>query len=152
MHGTIVCGVSDPPEAHPAIQLVAALGARLGLRVVFVHVIAGTREVEHDETENRRYRGIEQKLKAIASEIGDAAETRIVLGNRVDGLAQAAAEEGADVIVLGSRARGARGGQLRCRLARELEAATVVPVLIAPPPTRGRSRRRLALVEPVAGR
>jgi len=56
MHGTIVCGVSDPPEAHPAIQLVAALGARLGLRVVFVHVIAGTREVEHDEAEHRRYR------------------------------------------------------------------------------------------------
>ena len=43
-------------------------------------------------------------LEAIAREVGDAAEVRVVLGNRVDGLAQAAAEEGADVIVLGSRA------------------------------------------------
>ena len=56
------------------------------------------------------------------------------------------------MIVLGSRARGARGHQLRCTLARELEAATIVPVLIAPPPTRERSGRRLALVEPAARR
>ena len=69
-------------------------------------------------------------------------------GNRVDGLVQTAAEEGADVIVLGSRPRGARGRQLRCTLACELEAATVVPVLIAPPATRERSGRRLALSKP----
>jgi hypothetical protein len=56
------------------------------------------------------------------------------------------------VIVLGSRPRGARGRQLRCTLARELEAATTVPVLIAPPATRARSGRRLALAEPVAHR
>ena len=51
MHGTIVCGVSDPAELAAAIQLAAALGARLGLRLVLVHVIADTRQVEHDGTE-----------------------------------------------------------------------------------------------------
>ena len=86
-------------------------------------------------------------LEAIARELCDEVEIRVLRGNRVDGLAQAAAEEGADAIVLGSRPRGARGRQLRCTLARELEAAQSVPVLIAPPATRKRNGRRLALAE-----
>ncbi len=136
-------------EARAATQLAAALAARLGLRLVLVHVTAATREVEHDGTEEPGRGAIERTLEAIAREVGDA-EARVVWGNRVDGLAQAAAEEGADVIVLGSRARGARGRQLRCGLARELEAATVVPVVIAPPATRKRGGRRLAVVEAAA--
>jgi nucleotide-binding universal stress UspA family protein len=152
MHGTIVCGVSDPSEGHTPVQLAAALAARLGLRIVLVHVIADLRGVEDDKSEKPPQLSVQRRLEAIAREVGVAAETRVVLGNRADGLAQAAAEEGADMIVLGSRARGVRGRQLRCVLARELEAVTVVPVLIAPPPTRERNGRRLALVEPVAGR
>lgn len=152
MHGTIVCGVTDAAEGRAVAQLAAALAARIGLRLVLVHVIAGTSQVEHDETEEAGADTVERALEAIAREVGDSAEIRIVRGNRVDGLAQTASEEGADVIVLGSRPRGARGRQLRCTLARELEAATVVPVLIAPPATRERSGRRLALVEVAAGR
>ena len=98
-------------------------------------------------TEKHGQVGIERPLEAIARELCADVEIRVVAGNRVDGLAQVAAEEGADVIVLGSRPRGARGRQLRCTLARELEAATGVPVLIAPPATRKRSGRRLALAE-----
>jgi nucleotide-binding universal stress UspA family protein len=82
----------------------------------------------------------------------DSVEVRVVAGNRVDALTRIAAEEGADLIVVGSRPRGARARQLRCSLARELEAAQAVPVLIAPPATRRRSRRRLALAEAAAGR
>ncbi|MGZ4338331.1 MAG: universal stress protein [Gaiellaceae bacterium] len=152
MHGTIVCGVSDPPEARAVIQLAAALGERLGMRLVLVHVIAPTRQVERYEPGTSGHCGIECTLDAIAREFGEATETRVVWGNRVDGLAQAAAEEGADVIVLGSRPGGARGRQLHCALARELEAATVVPVLIAPPATRDRGGLRLALGELAAGR
>src|SRR5690242_18045092 len=119
MHGTIVCGVAAGPESRAAAQLAAALAARLDLRLVLAHVAADGRDAP--------------ALATIAGELGTAAETRLVRGSRVDGLAQVAAEEGADLIVLGSRARGARARQLRCSLAQELEAATVVPVLIAPP-------------------
>jgi hypothetical protein len=45
--------------------------------------------------------------------------------------------------VLGSRLAGLGGRNLRCALARELEAATPVPVVVAPPATRQRSDRRL---------
>ncbi len=151
MYGTIVCGVTDGAEGRAAAQLAAALAARLGLRLVLVHVVAGPVEVARDGTERPAAGGIRPTLEAIAREVGGAVEVRIVRGNRVDGLVRTAAEEGADVIVLGSRLRGARGRQLRCALACELEAATDVPVLVAPPATRERSGRRLALVEAAAG-
>ena len=144
MHGTIVCGVVDSAEGRAAAQLAAALAARLGLRLVLVHV--------GEAAESDRRNGVEQALQEIAQSVGDTAETRLVHGNRVDALAGVAAEEGADVIVLGSRPRGARSRQLRCGLACELEAVQSVPVLIAPPSTRERSRHRLALAEAAARR
>jgi nucleotide-binding universal stress UspA family protein len=145
MNGTIVCGVVDAPEGRAAAQLAGALAARLGLRVVLVHVVAGSAP----ETERGR-ETVESVLDAV--DRSDSVELRVVAGNRVDALTRIAAEEGADLIVVGSRPRGARARQLRCSLARELEAAQAVPVLIAPPGTRRRSRRRLALAEAAAGR
>jgi nucleotide-binding universal stress UspA family protein len=133
MYGTIVCGITETPEARAAAQLAAALAERLGLRLVLVNVSFG--------------HGPERELGELASRLGDHVEASFVSGTRADGLASVAADEGADVIVLGSRPRGARGRQLCCALARELEAVTDVPVLIAPPATRERSGRRLALAE-----
>jgi hypothetical protein len=49
------------------------------------------------------------------------------------------------MIVLGSRPTGFGGRKLRCTLARDLEAATPVPVVVAPPSTRKRSDHRLSL-------
>jgi nucleotide-binding universal stress UspA family protein len=144
MNGTIVCGVVDAPEGRAAAQLASALAARLGLRLVLVHVTGSAHGVEHGR----------ETVDSVLDRLdrSDSVEVRIVAGNRVDALARVAAEEGADLIVVGSRPRGARARQLRCSLARELEAAQAVPVLIAPPATRRRSRRRLALAEAAVGR
>jgi len=146
MGGTIVCGVSGEPDDRVAAELARALRARLGLRLVLVHVLdgvpAGTQE---SLTARRRQSGAEQILAGIAREIGNGTEKRMVLGDRAEGLAQVAAEEGADLIVIGSRAAGLGNRKLRCTLARELEAATPVPVVVAPPATRRRSDRRLAV-------
>src|SRR5262249_44745361 len=129
---------AETPEARAAAQLAAALAERLGLRLVLVHVSFRP--------------GAERAIGELANRLGDHVETRVVAGNRADGLAAVAADEGADVIVLGSRPRGARGRQLCCALALELEAVTDVPVLIAPPATRRRSSRRLALAGAPPGR
>ena len=142
MGGTIVCGVSDSEGGRAAAQLAAALAARLGLRLVLVHVVVEHTTLSGDASE-RRLRE-EQALETIARELGGV-DVRVVVGGRVDGIARVAAEEGADAIVLGSRLRGAAGRQLRCSLVHDLEAATLVPVVIAPPATRARSSRRLAL-------
>lgn len=145
MTGTILCGVTDTSEGRGAAQLAAALGERLGLRLVLAHVVDVPPATEESVTARQGQSGAERTLAEVAREVADGAECRVMFGQRAERLAQIAAEEGADLIVLGSRTQGLRGRQLRCTLARELEAATPAPVLIAPPQTRRRSERRLAM-------
>ncbi len=142
MQGTIVCGVTPAPEARAGAQLAGALATRLGLRLVLVHVADAHRGEDRDVG----------SLEALAGSLACAAELRVVHGNRLDALARVAADEGADLIVLAARAHGARGRQLHCSLATQLEAAQSVPVLVAPPATHARSGRRLRLAETAAGR
>jgi nucleotide-binding universal stress UspA family protein len=130
MGGTIVCGVTGTAAARDASELAAALAARLGLRLVLVHVCPDG----------------EADVPATVEEV------RVIGGRPAQALAEVAAEEGADVIVLGSRAAGLGRRLLRSGLARELEAATPVPVLVAPPSTRARSGHRLALAVGAGGR
>ena len=133
MGGTVVCGVTETLAGRGAADLAHALGTRLGLRVVLVRVV-------EECTPNVR-----QILDEIALEVGEGPETRVMLGNPADALAEVAADEGADVIVIGSRPSGIGSRRLRCTLARELEAATPIPVVMAPPATRKRSDHRLAV-------
>lgn len=133
MGGTVVCGVTETLAGRGAADLAHALGARLGLRVVLVHVV-------EDGGLNSR-----QLLDEIAFEFGEGIETRTMLGSPADALAEVAADEGADLIVIGSRPAGFGSRRLRCSLARELEAATHIPLVLAPPATRKRSDHRLAV-------
>ena len=143
MNGTVVCGVTGTAEGQAAAELAGALASRLALRLVLVHALPSRhRPLDGDGLRERHE--AEAMLRSVADRVGDP-ETRVVAGPRVDVLAQVAADEGADVIVVGSRPRGARSGQILCSLARELEAIQTVPVVIAPPATRRRSARRLAL-------
>ena len=129
MGGTIVCDVTDPLAGPSAAEFAAALAARLGLRLVLVHVGA-----EAERTLEQVTMGFERE-----------AETRVAAGDHAEALARVAAEEGADLVVVGARPAGVGGRRLRWSLARELEAATAVPVLVAPPCTRKRSDRRLSV-------
>lgn len=153
MRGTIVCGVSGSPDGREAAGVAAALGARLGLRLVLVSVLEGVPAAARDSLTARQQRsGAERMLQEVAREIGDGTELRLVHGERAEALAQVAAEEGADVIVVGSRPAGLGSRKLRSMLARELEAVTPVPVVVAPPSTRRRSQRRLAVAAEASGR
>lgn len=146
MGGTIVCGVTDSPDGRNAADLAQALGARLDLRLVLVSVVDGVPPGTEDSlTARQRQRGAERTLDSIAPNVGNGIEKRVMLGDRADALAQVAAEEGADLIVVGARTAGLGNRKLRCTLARELEAATPVPVLVAPPTTRKRSAHRLSV-------
>lgn len=152
MRGTIVCGVSDSDEGHSALELGVELSRRLGLRLVLAHVaeglapLAGEGEDNESVTMKGDRRGGEVFLARVAREhgVGETAECRVAVGEPALLVGQIAAEEAADVIVVGSRARGWRGGGLQSRLAQELRAATPVPILIAPP-SSGRRARALAV-------
>ncbi len=153
MGGTIICGVTEAIDGHSAAELAHALGARLGLRLVLVHVVDGLPAGGAESlTSRQRQTGAERTLNDLAREVGNGTEKRVVLGDRAEALARVAAEEGADLIVLGSRPAGIGNRKLRCTLARELEAATPVPVLVAPPATRTRSDHRLSAASVAATR
>jgi nucleotide-binding universal stress UspA family protein len=145
MRGTIVSDVTDP-EGRNAAAFAYALGTRLGLRVVLAFVVE-SRAAGDDEsvTGSQRQQDATSMLTAIANELGGGVEVRLAVGDRVEALARVAAEEGADLVIVGARAVGFGGRNLRCRFVRDLEAETAVPVLVAPPSTRRRSEQRLAV-------
>jgi nucleotide-binding universal stress UspA family protein len=145
MRGTVICGVVDNDEGRAAVELGIELSERLGLRLVLAHVAQGF--YPHDAAEDIgsvAMRGdriqAERLLASLAEEYGitETAERRSSVGDRAALLGQIAAEEAADVILVGSRVRGWRRRGLQSSLAEELKAATSVPVLIAPPSSRRR--------------
>ncbi|MGH3113323.1 MAG: universal stress protein [Gaiellaceae bacterium] len=153
MRGTIVCGVTDSEEGRCALEAAAELSERLGLRLVLVHVAEGiapldVNGVSSESVTTRADRERAARMGArLAAEHGvaDSAEQRSAVGDPAALLGQIAAEEAADMIVLGARERGRLRRGLESRLARQLETETPVPVLIAPPRTR---RARNAAASP----
>jgi nucleotide-binding universal stress UspA family protein len=152
MRGTIVCGVTDTDEGRQALATAVEVGNRLGLRLVLVHVAEGIAasngHVDGDESVTMKggREGAARLLAGVAAEYGvtDRAERRVAVGDAGSLLGQIAAEEAADLIVVGSRARGRLRRGLESRLAERLETETPVPVLIAPPGLR-RARKAMAI-------
>ena len=148
MGGTIVCDVTDPVAGESAAEFAAALAARVDLRLVLVHVVEGMPAgADESLTARQLRRGAENTIDEIVREIAHDAEIRLVVGDHAEAVARVAAEEGADLVVVGGRPAGLGRRNLRWTLARQLEAATPVPVLVAPPSTRRRSDRRLAVAD-----
>jgi nucleotide-binding universal stress UspA family protein len=138
MRGTIVCGVDDTEEGRGALELAAELSERLGLRLVLAHVVEAIPSLDVDGGESDTMKdsrdGAARLVARLAAEhgVGDAAAL----------LGQIAAEEAADVILVGTRSRGRLRRGFESRLAERLETATPVPVVIAPPRTRRRAVAR----------
>jgi nucleotide-binding universal stress UspA family protein len=144
MRGTIVCGVTDSDEGRGALAVATELSERLGLRLVLAHVADGIAPLDVDGegseggvTTRADREGAARLVARLAAEHGVAgsAEQRSAVGDPAALLGQIAAEEAADLIVVGSRERGRLRRGLESRLARQLETATPVPVVIAPPRT-----------------
>ena len=148
MGGTIICDVTEAAAGRSAAEFAGALAARLDLRLVLVYVLTAVPEGADESVTARQERtGATQTLDEIAREIGHEAELRLVVGEHAEAVARVAAEEGADLVVVGGRPAGLGRRNLRWTPARRLEAATPVPVLVAPPSTRKRTDRRLAVAE-----
>jgi nucleotide-binding universal stress UspA family protein len=143
MRGTLVCAVTAEDESADALALGAELSGRLDLRLVIAHPVERVDSLDGAAAQARR-RDAERRLTKLAQElgVGDRAERRVAIGEQAALLGQIAAEEAADVIVVGARTRGWRK-RLESRLADELETETPVPVLIAPPRPRRSADRRL---------
>jgi nucleotide-binding universal stress UspA family protein len=145
--GTLVCAVNENDDGRAALEMAVELSERLGLRLVLAYARDGIGPVAADAdgdgaesvTMKANREGAARLLRRLAAEYGvaDRAEHRSGTGDAAALIGQIAAEEAADLIVVGSRARGRLRRGVESRLAEQLRSETSVPVLIAPPPGRG---------------
>lgn len=136
MQGTILCWVNDTDHGRAALQAAADLSDRLKLRLVLAHVADGVHGTGENGTRTREQEDAALLVARLASEHGlsDRAERRSAVGDPAALLGQMAAEEAADLIVVGAPAGGRLRRSSESRLAEHLESATTVPVLFVPPP------------------
>ena len=138
MRGTILCWVDDSAHGRAALKASADLSDRLKLRLVLAHVADGVdgAGANRDVARTRRRKGAARLVARMAAELGlsDRAEHRSAVGDPAALLGQMAAEEAADLIVVGAPAGGRLRRSSESRLAEQLKSATTVPVLFAQPP------------------
>jgi nucleotide-binding universal stress UspA family protein len=144
VRGTLVCGVSDYDDGRQALETAVELSDRLGLRLVLAHVSNGIGSLGSDldgiesVSMKANREGAARLLDRLATEYGvvDRAERRSGTGDAAVVIGQIAAEEAADLIVIGAKKRGVLGRRVESRLAEQLGSETPVPILIAPPRRR----------------
>ena len=144
MQGTLVCGMTDD-DSRTALETAVELSKRLGLRLVLVYVRDGIAPLADGDDDgaasvsmqaNRK--GAARELARLAAEHGVAelAEQRAGTGDPAVVIGQIAAEEAADLILVGARTRGRLRRGLDSRLAGQLGSETPVPVVVALPKLR----------------
>ena len=131
MTGTIVCAVDDSDGVSVAVEVARELAERFDARLLLVSVadgfglgVAVSGHQARADARRRLDRVVEEH------ELPDE-EHRVAVGDPVEAVALIAAEEAADVIVVGAR-RGLLGRTLRSSLADELAATAPCPVVGAP--------------------
>ncbi len=148
MSGSIVCGVDGSANSVAALEVAAGLASRLGIRLVVAHVaepaavpyaaavpFGGTAgyDAVMEAVESREEKG-KRLLEQIVTETGlVGAECRAVVGVAPERLADLADEEGAELIVVGSRGRGAFKSAFLGSVSNDLLGVARCPVLIVPP-------------------
>jgi nucleotide-binding universal stress UspA family protein len=153
MSTAIVCGVDGSPDSNAAVGLAARMAERLGARLVLAHVA----EPALDYAYAAPYGSLsasgpreEQELLAAQEQIGaelleEAAERagladvthRVAVGLPAEQLAEIADDERAELIVVGSRGRGAFKSAFLGSVSNSLVGIARCPVLIVPPGAAG---------------
>ena len=136
---TIVCGVDGSRNATIALGAAARLADQLHARLVVAHVVqAGAVDAMRSAALGRN---VEAELAAgerlldgvFDGEEGLEAERQVVLGFPADQLADLADAEDAELIVVGSRGRGALRAAFLGSVSTDLIGVARCPVLVVPP-------------------
>jgi nucleotide-binding universal stress UspA family protein len=149
----IVCGVDGSPDSQLALDVAAQLAHRLGTRLIVANVVAYVpdpvvpafayapmarpTDISAPMTEWRTDHDVEASdalLERIVAEAGvEGAELRTIFGIPAERLAELADDEGAELIVVGSRGRGAFRAAFLGSVSNSLVGVAHCPVLIVPP-------------------
>ena len=148
MNASIICGVDGSADAQAALQVAVGLAKRLRLRLVVAHVAEPTfvryaaaapfgRMAGHDAVMvemGTQEENAERVLEEVIAAVGVVdAELRPSVGVPAEGLADLADEEDAELIVVGSRGRGAFKAAFLGSVSSSLVGVARCPVLIVPP-------------------
>ena len=148
MSSSIVCGVDGSADSQAALSVATPLAKRLGARLVLAHVaelahipyaaaapfggMAGPMAVT--EEIGLQKEAAERLLEEVAFDAGlDDAERRVDVGSPAEVLADLADEVNAELIVVGSRGRGAFKAAFLGSVSSSLVGIARCPVLIVPP-------------------
>jgi nucleotide-binding universal stress UspA family protein len=133
----IVCGIDDSEGAQEALRVAKALSAQFEVRLVLAHVAGGWAQGDHESVTTTQGRvGGNKLLERAEREHNLRAERRLEVGEPAETLARIAAEEAANLIVVGSRRQGWWRPRLRSRIAGDLAASALCPVVVVPQPAR----------------
>jgi nucleotide-binding universal stress UspA family protein len=141
VNGTIACVIGDPAGAEAAIEVARWLAERFGARMLLISIADGVGGIDEGVTAAQAHAGTKRRLQQLSAKHRlTEAEQRIAIGDPAEAVARIAAEEAADLIVVGAR-RGLRTRTLRALLAGDLAATASCPVVVAPPRYRDSSHR-----------
>jgi len=139
MNGSIVCGVDGSPAAQSALRVAAQLSGQLGSRLVVAHVAqAHDAELQASRLATMPQGDDIEAAEHLVEELIVAeglvdAERRVALGLAAEGLADLADEEGAGLIVVGSRGRGPFKAAFLGSVSNDLIGVAHCPVVVVPP-------------------
>lgn len=150
METSIVCGIDGSPDSDAALAVAARLAEGLGARLVLAHVAepvltpyahaapfgglsaAGPLAAQEDMTAHEELGARLLRDATEAADVPDAVH-RVAHGLPAEQLAEIADEEEAELIVVGSRGRGAFKAAFLGSVSNSLVGIARCPVLIVPP-------------------
>jgi nucleotide-binding universal stress UspA family protein len=147
MDRSIVCGVDGSPDSQAALAVAIDLATRLQRRLIMANVVEPShvpyvgaaslgRAVAHPlflET-GQQEEAANELLVELGATMGlEDADQRVVVGYPAERLADLADEERADMIVVGSRGRGAFKAAILGSVSTSLIGVARCPVLVVPP-------------------
>jgi nucleotide-binding universal stress UspA family protein len=148
MDTSIICGVDGSADSAAAVKAAAGMAERLGATLVLAHVVdyahalsavgpmgggATSRPLLTEDFEEQE-QAAERLLAQVAVEAGlEQAERRVVYAFAAQRLADLADEVHAELIVVGSRGRGAFKAAFLGSVSTALIGIARCPVLVVPP-------------------
>jgi nucleotide-binding universal stress UspA family protein len=140
MRPSIVCEVDDSTESWAAAVVAVHLGRVLDRRLVLAHVVDPPSALLYPDVRERQQRrqGVIEEgfelLDDVAAGLPDAVGQRaVVLGTAAAGLPALCREEGAALLVIGSRRRGRLAAAVAGNATARLSSNAGCPVVVVPP-------------------
>jgi nucleotide-binding universal stress UspA family protein len=152
MEKSIICGVDGSADSQAALAAAIDLAARLRLRLIMANVVepihapyvgsaslgGGMLRPELPTTDQQEDAANELLVELSATLGVEQADRRVVVGYAAERLADLADEEEAELIVVGSRGRGAFKAAFLGSVSTSLIGVARCPVLVVPPGARSR--------------